>query len=249
MHEHERRGRAAGAAGGRRGAADRFVAGSIGPLNVTLSLSPKVDDPSFRAVTFDEVAQAYAEQIRGLRRGRRRPAPDRDDLRHAERQGRDRGRARGRARAAALDLGHDRRPLRPHALGPDGRGVLDLDRARAAADRRRQLLARRQGDAAARRRAVAARRHVHELPIRTPACRTRSAATTSSRTRRPSCSREFAEAGFVNVVGGCCGTTPEHIEQIAATVGDCPRDRSRSAGGGRASAASSRSRSARTPAS
>ncbi len=37
----------------------------------------------------------------------------------------------------------DRRPLRPHALGPDDRGVLDLDRARRPADRRRQLLARR----------------------------------------------------------------------------------------------------------
>ena len=47
----------------------RFVAGSIGPLNVTLSLSPKVDDPSYRAVSFDEVAQSYAEQIRGLREG------------------------------------------------------------------------------------------------------------------------------------------------------------------------------------
>jgi len=47
----------------------RFVAGSVGPLNVTLSLSPRVDDPSYRAVTFDEVYEAYAEQIRGLRDG------------------------------------------------------------------------------------------------------------------------------------------------------------------------------------
>ena len=44
----------------------RFVAGSIGPLNRTLSLSPDVNDPSFRAVTFDQVRGAYAEQIRGL---------------------------------------------------------------------------------------------------------------------------------------------------------------------------------------
>ena len=44
----------------------RFVAGSIGPLNRSLSFSPKVDDASFRAVTFDEVRLAYAEQIRGL---------------------------------------------------------------------------------------------------------------------------------------------------------------------------------------
>ena len=44
----------------------RFVAGSVGPLNVTLSLSPRVDDPAYRAVTFDAVREAYAEQMRGL---------------------------------------------------------------------------------------------------------------------------------------------------------------------------------------
>jgi 5-methyltetrahydrofolate--homocysteine methyltransferase len=46
-----------------------FVAGSVGPLNVTLSLSPKVDDPAFRTHTFDDVRDAYAEQIRGLAEG------------------------------------------------------------------------------------------------------------------------------------------------------------------------------------
>jgi 5-methyltetrahydrofolate--homocysteine methyltransferase len=44
----------------------RFVAGSIGPMNRALSMSPKVDDPSFRSVTFAEVRDAYAEQVRGL---------------------------------------------------------------------------------------------------------------------------------------------------------------------------------------
>jgi len=44
----------------------RFVAGAIGPLNKTLSLSPDVNNPGFRAVTFDTVAQAYTEQIKGL---------------------------------------------------------------------------------------------------------------------------------------------------------------------------------------
>ena len=48
---------------------NKFVAGSIGPLNVTLSLSPKVEDPAYRAVTFDEVKAAYAEQIRALADG------------------------------------------------------------------------------------------------------------------------------------------------------------------------------------
>lgn len=44
----------------------RWVAGSIGPLNKTLSLSPDVNDPGFRALTFDEAKNAYAEQARGL---------------------------------------------------------------------------------------------------------------------------------------------------------------------------------------
>ncbi|MFL5970475.1 MAG: homocysteine S-methyltransferase family protein, partial [Gaiellaceae bacterium] len=46
-----------------------FVAGSVGPLNVTLSLSPRVDDPAFRTHTFDQVRDTYAEQIRALADG------------------------------------------------------------------------------------------------------------------------------------------------------------------------------------
>ena len=43
-----------------------WVAGAIGPLNKTLSLSPDVNNPGYRAVTFDEVVNAYYEQVRGL---------------------------------------------------------------------------------------------------------------------------------------------------------------------------------------
>src|SRR3954449_9717586 len=148
---------------------DRFVAGSVGPLNITLSLSPRVDDPGFRTHTFEQVVETYAEQIRGLADGgvdlllvppvfaaragagggrrRRRPAADRDDLRHAEREGGDRRGARRRARAAALDQRHDRRPVGANAVGPDDRGLLDVDRACRPVDSRRQLLARRARDA------------------------------------------------------------------------------------------------------
>lgn len=44
----------------------RFVAGAIGPLNKTLSLSPDVNNPGYRAVTFDQVVAAYYDQIKGL---------------------------------------------------------------------------------------------------------------------------------------------------------------------------------------
>ena len=46
--------------------APHFVAGAIGPLNKTLSLSPDVNNPGYRAVSFDEVAEAYTEQVKGL---------------------------------------------------------------------------------------------------------------------------------------------------------------------------------------
>src|SRR3954467_13475815 len=55
-----------------RTVADEFgglVAGSVGPVNVTLSLSPQVDGPSYRAVGFDEVRETYAEQIAALAEG------------------------------------------------------------------------------------------------------------------------------------------------------------------------------------
>jgi 5-methyltetrahydrofolate--homocysteine methyltransferase len=51
---------------GRETGRPRFVAGSIGPLTVSLSNSPDANDPGFRAVTFDQVKTAYAEQVRAL---------------------------------------------------------------------------------------------------------------------------------------------------------------------------------------
>lgn len=44
----------------------RFVAGSIGPTNVTLSISPHVNDPGYRSTTFDKMVTAYEEQVKGL---------------------------------------------------------------------------------------------------------------------------------------------------------------------------------------
>ena len=44
----------------------RFVAGALGPTNRTASISPDVNNPGFRAVTFDELRKAYGEQVRGL---------------------------------------------------------------------------------------------------------------------------------------------------------------------------------------
>src|SRR5690606_36832687 len=47
----------------------RFVAGSIGPTNKAASMSPRVEDPMFRAATFDDFKSAYKEQIAALIQG------------------------------------------------------------------------------------------------------------------------------------------------------------------------------------
>ncbi len=53
----------------RRFGGPAWVAGAMGPLNKTLSLSPDVNNPGFRAVSFDEVVEAYYEQVKGLVEG------------------------------------------------------------------------------------------------------------------------------------------------------------------------------------
>src|SRR5438445_10726342 len=61
--------RAADATMARERARPRFVAGAIGPTNRTASMSPNVNNPAFRAVTFDQLVEAYTEQVRGLMDG------------------------------------------------------------------------------------------------------------------------------------------------------------------------------------
>jgi 5-methyltetrahydrofolate--homocysteine methyltransferase len=47
----------------------KFVAGAIGPTNKTLSVSPSVENPAFRGITYDEVEEAYYKQVRCMRDG------------------------------------------------------------------------------------------------------------------------------------------------------------------------------------
>ena len=113
---------------------------------------------------------------------------------------RDRERVRGEGRpAAADDLGHDHRPKRPHAVGPDARRVLRLDPSRAAVQRRHQLRPRRARHAPVHRRARAHRRMLrHQLPERRSAQRLRRVRR-AARRKPPRCSSDFATSGFVNI--------------------------------------------------
>ena len=192
----------------------RFVAGALGPTNRTASISPDVNDPGARNVTFDELVEAYLEQARGLRRRRRRPAAGRDDLRHPQRQGRDlraRDPLRGARPALAGDhLRHDHRRLRPHAVRPGDRGVLELGPARPAA--RRSASTARSAPPRCGPTSPSCARLADTLRLRsprTPGCPTPSASTTRRPSRWPRSLGEFAASGLVNLVGGCCGTTPD----------------------------------------
>ena len=206
----------------------RYVAGALGPTTRTASISPDVNDPGARNVDFDQLVAAYLEAGARAGRRRRRPAARRDHLRHPQRQGGDLRpgdavRAGGPA-LAGHRLGHDHRRVRPHAVRPGDRGVLDVGAARPARSRSASTARsapRRCGRTSPRSRASPTR----SCPAtRTPGCRTRSASTTRRRTRPPRSSASSPRPGFVNIVGGCCGTTPDHIAAIAGAVeGLAPR--------------------------
>jgi 5-methyltetrahydrofolate--homocysteine methyltransferase len=203
--------RAADAYGG------RLVAGSIGPLNVTLSISPRVEDASYRAVTFDRVVEAYAEQIRGLVDG------GVDfllietifDTLNAK---------------AALVATQEVAPEVPRWLSvtivdKSGRTLsgqtieafwLSVEHARPAVVGVNCSLG-----AAEIRPHLEALARVADVPV---SCYPNAGLPNAfgGYDEQPDVTskylREFAEAGLANILGGCCGTTPEHIRAIATAV-------------------------------
>ena len=206
----------------------RFVAGALGPTNRTASISPDVSNPGFRAITFRPAARGLWRADQGSDRRRRGFAADRNHLRHAQRQGGDlrdcRSLRRARHRPAGDDLGHHHRPLRPAAVGPDAGGVLECGAARQSGHHRASIARSAPRKCAPISPKSAASPILSCAPIRTPGCRTNSAITTRARNSWRSCWANSPTAGLVNVVGGCCGTTPEHIAAIAkAVAGKSPR--------------------------
>src|SRR5215204_3856726 len=204
-------------------AGGRFVAGSLGPLNVTLSLSPKVDDPAYRAVTFDQVVESYSEQIRGLHEGG-------VDLLLIETIF-DTLNAKA-AIAAAKEVAPEL-PLWISVTIVDLSGrTLSGQTVEAfwtSIEEAKPLIVGVNCSLGAKEM----RPHVAELA--------RLAGTYTSAhpnaglpnafggyDEQPHDTAEllgsFAQEGFVNVVGGCCGTTPAHTEAIVAAVrGTVPR--------------------------
>src|SRR6267142_2415357 len=205
----------------------RFVAGAIGPTNRTASISPDVSNPGFRATTFDDLKFAYAEQIKGLidggvdlllietifdtlnakaaiyaieeitqERGIRVPVMISGTI--TDRSGR---LLSGQTPAAFWNSVRHAAPV-----------TIGLNCALGAAEMRA---------------------HIVEIGriADTFVCAYPNAGLPNEFGRydespyfMAALLGEFADAGLVNVVGGCCGTTPEHIHAIARAVdGKTPR--------------------------
>ncbi len=201
----------------------RFVAGAVGPLNVTLSLSPRVDDPSYRAVTFDEVRDAYAHQIAALRDGG-------VDILLVETVF-DSLNAKAAIAAALAEAPELPLWLSFTAIDKSGRNLSGqtVEAFWLSVEHARPLIVGVNCSLGA----AEMRPFVEDMAgIATTwvACYPNAGLPNEFglHDEQPhDTSRmlgEFARDGLVNVVGGCCGTTPEHIREIAAAVeGVAPR--------------------------
>ena len=209
----------------------RYVAGAIGPLNKTLSLSPDVNNPGFRAVTFDEVATAYTEQVKGLVDG----GVDIllietifDTL---------------NAKAAIYAI---KKYFREHPIsspaGGGREGALPIMISGTITDASGRTLSGQTLEAF-----YTSIRHAKPLSVglncalgaseMRPHIEELSQISECYTSAYPNAGlpnamgeydeqphetahiiEEWAEQGFVNIVGGCCGTTPDHIKHIAEKV-------------------------------
>src|SRR5687768_17408356 len=199
-------------------AGGRFVAGSVGPLNVTLSLSPRVEDPAYRAVSFEDVPAAYAEQIRGLRDGG-------VDLLLIETVF-DALNCKAALAAAAEEA--PELPLWVSGTIVDLSGRMlagqTLEAFWLAIEHARPLIVGVNCSLGAEQM----RPYVAELARVADtwtSCHPNAGLPNAfgGYDEQPHDTsrllREFAEAGWLNIVGGCCGTTPEHTRAIADMAG------------------------------
>jgi 5-methyltetrahydrofolate--homocysteine methyltransferase len=199
----------------------RFVAGALGPTNRTASLSPDVNDPAFRNITFDQLVATYTDAARALLEGGA-------DLLLVETIF-DTLNAKAALFAASLaieEAGEDI-PLIVSGTITDASGRTlsgqtteafwnSIRHARPAVVGLNCALGARQ-----------LRPYVEELAriADVPVCAYPNAGLPNAfgeyeETPQETASilREFAASGFLNIVGGCCGTTPEHIRLLRAAL-------------------------------
>jgi 5-methyltetrahydrofolate--homocysteine methyltransferase len=205
----------------------RFVAGAIGPTNRTASISPDVNDPGFRNVTFDELVEAYHEAIRGLADGGA-------DLFLVETIF---DTLNAKAAIFALERYFDEQGARLPVMisgtitDASGRTLTgqtteafwnSVRHARPLTVGLNCALGAKLMRPYIEELARVADTFVHAYPN---AGLPNPLAETGYDELPPDTAAfldDFAQSGFVNVVGGCCGTTPEHIRAIADIVRDAP---------------------------
>jgi 5-methyltetrahydrofolate--homocysteine methyltransferase len=200
---------------------NRFVAGSLGPTNVTLSLSPRVDDPSYRDVTFDQLRDGYAEAARALKEGG-------VDILLIETIF---DTLNGKAAIAAVKEVAPEIPLFISVTIVDrsGRNLSgqtveafwnSIEHAEPFAAGVNCSLG-----ATEMRPYIAAISRVAPVYVTCYPNAGLPNAFGGYDEQPPTTSRllkEFAEAGYLNAAGGCCGTGPEHIRQIREALRGVP---------------------------
>ncbi|RAL22204.1 methionine synthase [Lujinxingia litoralis] len=209
----------------RPGERRRFVAGAVGPTNRALSMSPDVNRPMYRAVSFDAIRQAYAEQIEGLLEGgvdlllaetvfdtlnlkafivameevfaeRGERVPLMISVTITDRSGRT---LSGQTIEAFWTSVEHARPLSVGincALGAEEMRPFMGELARQAP--------------------------VYTSSYPNAGLPNEFGEYEQSAAQMAAIIEEFAQQGWLNVVGGCCGTTPEHIRAIAEKVAPYP---------------------------
>jgi 5-methyltetrahydrofolate--homocysteine methyltransferase len=205
----------------------RFVAGAIGPTNRTASISPDVANPGFRAVTFDELRSAYAEQAKGLLEG------GADLLLIETIFDTLNAKAAIAAIADVSELTGIHVPVMISGTITDRSGRLLSGQTPAAFWNSVRHAAPFSIGLNCALGAREMRAHIAEIAriADTLVCAYPNAGLPNefgSYDESPcfmaALLGEFADAGLVNVVGGCCGTTPEHIHEIVRAVeGKAPR--------------------------
>ncbi|WP_211352046.1 homocysteine S-methyltransferase family protein [Dinghuibacter silviterrae] len=199
-----------------------FVAGAIGPMNKTLSLSPDVNNPGFRSVYFDEVSEAYYEQVKGLVEGG-------VDLLLIETIF---DTLNAKAAIYAIkqffkDTGIPELPIMISGTITDASGRTLSGQTLEAFYISVQHAAPLSIGLNCALGAAEMRPHIEELS-QIAACFTSAYPnaglpnTMGEYDEQPEQTAHFLEdwarEGYVNIVGGCCGTTPDHIRHIAEHV-------------------------------
>jgi len=202
----------------------RWVAGAIGPTNKTLSLSPNVNDPAFREVDFDQVKAVYREQIDALVEGGVdfvliETIFDTLNAKAAIMATLEAEQDLGRALPLMISMtltDLSGRNLSGHTVEAFWATVrhakpitIGLNCSFGAAQLRPHLAA------------LSARADALIMAYPNAGLPNELGEYDEAAEQTAAQVREWAESGLVNIVGGCCGTTPLHIAAIAGAVRDC----------------------------